>query len=263
MPTPLSCYILTHNSASRLAQVLESLDGIVDDLVIVDSGSTDGSREIAAGFGARVIARALDNFTAQRSFAAASCVHDWVLSIDSDEVVSPALAQRLRTLKASGLLSDADAPDAYAIRRDWYVLQQRVRCFYPSHCPDFPIRLFLKAKATYIAERHVHESMAGFSRAEPINEPLLHYTCDSVDQLYGKMNLYTRLAALDLLRHGRPSLLRVMVMPRLVWAKWYLVNGGWKDGVVGVILARYAFDSVYQKHIKARYDGRPANVERS
>lgn len=253
MPNPLSCYILTYNSEHRLEQVLASLAGIADELLIVDSGSTDRTLVIAEQFGARILQRPFGDFTTQRSYAVSQCAHDWILSVDSDEVASTELARRLRDLRQRNL-DDDSAPDAFAIRRDWYVMGRRVHCFYPSHCPDFPIRLFDRRKATYRAGRLVHEAMAGFSKAERIDEPLVHYTCDTIDQMYGKMNLYTTLAAQDLRKHGRPSILRTLLMPWLTWFKWYVITGGWKDGVVGAILARYAADTVYQKCIKARYD---------
>jgi glycosyltransferase involved in cell wall biosynthesis len=254
MRIAVSCYLLTHNSERRLQEVLSSVEGVADEVIIVDSGSTDATKDIAAGFGARVIYRRFDDFTAQRTFAVAQCRNDWVLSIDSDEVLSPSLAETLRRWKDSFDASIPGAPDAFGIRREWYALGRRVRCFYPSTCPDFPIRLFRKGSATYTPNRSVHENMSRFARAEVINEPLLHYTCDSVDQLYGKVNLYTTLAAADLRKTRRPSHLRIAIMPAAIWFKWYVVNGGWRDGMVGAILGRYVYDTVYQKLIKARYD---------
>lgn len=250
----LSCYILTLNSGRLLGKVLSSLEGIADELLIVDSGSTDGTQDIAGKFGARVVYRAFDDFTTQRNFAVSQCRHGWVLAIDSDEVVSPALSARLRQLKSSGRDSFEGAPDAYAIRRDWFVLGRRVHCFYPSHCPDFPVRLFRKDRAAYLAGRQVHETLRGFTKAQRIDEPLLHYSCDSMDEMYGKVGLYTTLAASDLVaRKGRrPGLGEAFLMPWLVSLKWYLIHGGWRDGSVGMILGRYVWDTVRQKYRKAR-----------
>lgn len=254
MPVALSCYILTHNSADTLGETLASLEDIVDDMVVVDSGSTDATHEVARRFGARLLHRSLDDFTAQRTFAVAQCRNDWVLTLDSDEVLSPALLAKLRILKLSDFADGPAAPDAFAIRRDWYVLRTRVRCFYPSRCPDAPVRLFRKGRTLYIPGRHVHESLAGFTRAERLEEPILHYTCNSIDQMYGKINLYTTLAARDLRLKGRPSLIAVWLVPCLVWFRWYVLYQGWKDGILGLIHARYVFDTVYQKYLKARYD---------
>lgn len=256
----ISCYILTLNSARRLEQVLSSLQNIADDLLVVDSGSTDGTQDLAAGFGARVIYRRFDDFTTQRNFAVLQCRHNWILTIDSDEVVSPELLARLRLIKEAEASIRKSAPDAYAIRREWIVLRRKVHCFYPSRCPDFPIRLFRKDRAAYLLGRKVHETIRGFHKALRIEEPLLHYSCDSVEELYGKMNLYTTLASHDLwAKRGRPSLAEVLVMPWVVGFKWYVLLGGWRDGIVGAILARYVMDTVYQKYLKARCDIRPSD----
>jgi len=249
----ISCYILTLNSARLLREVLSSLRGIVDDLLVVDSGSTDGTQDIAAEFGARVIYRAFDDFTTQRTFAVSQCRHDWVLAIDSDEVVSSELHARLHQIKASHEPAKKDAPDAYAVRREWFVLGCKVHCFYPSHCPDFPVRLFRRDRATYLAGRQVHETIRGFTKALRIDEPLLHYSCDSIEEMYGKMGLYTTLAAKDLLaKRGSPGPAEAVLMPWIVSLKWYVLHGGWRDGTVGMILARYVWDTVHQKYRKAR-----------
>jgi glycosyltransferase involved in cell wall biosynthesis len=253
-PAKISCYVLTHNSAAKLHDALSSLMGVVDDLLIVDSGSADRTIDIAASFGARVETRLLDDFTSQRRFAVARCLHDWVLCIDSDEVLSAALKARLLELKLGDRLTGADQPDAYAIRREWFILNRKVRVFYPSHCPDFPIRLFHRNSASYTPGKAVHENMSGFRIARRIDEPLLHYSCSTIDEMYGKMNLYTTLAARDLRERGRPSLLHVMIMPWIICFTWYVVYGGWRDGLVGAIHARYVFDTIYQKYLKARYD---------
>jgi hypothetical protein len=129
-----------------------------------------------------------------------------------------------------------------------------VRCFYPLKCPDDQIRLFRKSRVLYNDSKSVQENMIGFTRVAFIDAPIFHFSCDSIDQMYGKMNLYTNLAALDIRKKGRPSRLKVFLMPRLIWFKWYVVNGGWRDGMVGLILARYAYDNVYQKYLKARLD---------
>src|SRR3982751_6868765 len=99
MTARLSCYVLTLNSERRLAEVLSPLRDIADDLLVVDSGSSDRTLDIARSFGARVAFRAFDNFRDQRLFAERECAHDWILQIDSDEVVSAELAQEIRTLK--------------------------------------------------------------------------------------------------------------------------------------------------------------------
>ena len=250
----LSCYVLTYNSARRLDEVLRALRGVADEIVIVDSGSSDATETIAAAHGARFIRHAFENFTAQRTFAVSACTNRWILALDSDEVMSEALAQRIAALKASDFATPNNS-EAFGIRREWYLLGRRIHCFYPSSCPDWPVRLFDRQAAHYIAGRHVHESLTGFTRSEAIEEPLLHHTCDSIDDLYGKLNQYSTLGARDLLARGvGPGWLRIVVLPWLIWVQWYVVKGGWRDGAVGLIHARYVRDMVYQKYLKLKFD---------
>ena len=248
----LSCYVMTYNSEGRLAQALNSLGDLADELVVVDSGSTDRTESIARQHGARFFTRKLDSFTAQRLFCVAQCTHEWVLTIDADEEISDQLRGRLEELK--GRLGE-DGTEAFGIRRVWYFLGREVHCFYPSCCPDQPIRLFRKDKATYVHGRHVHESMTGFSRSKPLEEPILHFTAESVDEAYAKVNQYSTLAARDARAQGRRSgWIKILTLPWLLAAKWYLVNGGWKDGTVGVVHALYVRDMTYLKWLKLRED---------
>jgi glycosyltransferase involved in cell wall biosynthesis len=250
----LSCYILTYNSARRLDEVLYSVEDVADEIIIIDSGSNDATTVIAEAHGAKVIRHRFENFTAQREFAVAECSNHWVLAIDSDEVLSAQLRQRLKGLKAANFKTP-NGSEAFGIRREWYFLGRRIRCFYPSSCPDWPPRLFDRSKAHYVPGRHVHEALTGFSRSEAIDEPLLHYACDTVDDLYGKLNRYSTLAARDLAaRKISPSWTGIVIYPWLIWFHWYVLKGGWRDGIVGFILGRYTRDMVYQKYLKLKFD---------
>lgn len=255
---PLSCYLLTYNSEVGLGGALLSLRQVADEIVVIDSGSTDLTKQIALSAGARVIYRKFEGFSAQRAYAVTQCRYPWVLSIDSDEVVSESLANRILELKRCGFRSETTCPDAFGIRREWYLLGRKIHCFYPSRCPDQPIRLFKKDHVQYSASRHVHENMTAFARSESIDEPIMHYTCNTIDQMYCKLNLYSTLAAKDFIGlGGRSSFLKIMIVPWLLWFRWYVSYGGWRDGRVGLIHARYVRDMAYQKYLKARHDFSP------
>jgi hypothetical protein len=165
---------------------------------------------------------------------------------------------RLRLLKARGFqLSDA-APDAFGIRREWFLLGRQIHCFYPSTCPDQPIRLYQREKVGYAAGKLVHEAPSGHHRTAAIPEPIFHYTCDTVDQMYAKLNQYTTLAALDMHLNGiRSNWLKISVYPWLLWLKFYFGRGGWRDGWLGLVHGRYVRDVVWQKYVKLKYDFEP------
>ncbi|MCM8610800.1 glycosyltransferase family 2 protein [Accumulibacter sp.] len=252
---PLSCYVLTFNSARRLEGVLASVAEVADDLLVLDSGSSDETQSIAESHGARFLVRQFDNFRDQRQFALSQCLHNWILELDSDEVASPALEARISGLKQTRFSVAGTVPDAFGVRREWFLLGRQVHCFYPSRCPDWPIRLYQRSKVGYQGERTVHEAASGFRSAIRIDAPILHYTCDSIDQMYAKVNQYTTLLARDMHGRGmRVGWFKILVLPWLIWFKFFVLLGGWRDGWLGVVHGRYVRDTVWQKLVKLRYD---------
>ncbi len=259
MPTPLSVYVLTRNSEQYLAQVLDAIKGIADEIVVVDSGSQDKTRAIAERFEAVWLTRPFDHFGAQRNYAQDNCTHNWVLALDSDEVMDGEMAAHLAGLKANNFRPDG--PDgreveAYKLRRRWYLFDKEVRCILPVISPDYPIRLFRKDKVRYHEVGNlVHESPEGVTSDERISAGALHhYSCDSVDHLYGKLNHYSSLAAREMKRKGQTtSWYGVFSHAFGAWVKWYLAKGGWRDGQVGFLIGLYAYQYTFLKHLKRLY----------
>lgn len=251
----LSAYVLTFNSQKLIRRVVDSLIPVADEIIVVDSGSTDRTLDILRDLPVRVIFRRFDDFVSQRTFAVESCSGSWILAVDSDEVLTEALQQKILSIRHEGLVQEQHPVDAYGIRREWYILGRKVRCFYPSRCPDQPIRLFRKSVVDYDERKIVHERAHGFRRSEGIHEELSHYSCDSIAEMYGKINKYTDLAArVYKSSGGSTSLLTLFVWPWLVALRWYAVLGGWRDGILGVVHFFYVRDSVYLKILKARFD---------
>lgn len=251
--TPLSCYLLTYNSGRRLDQVLASIRNIADEILIVDSGSSDNTIEIATAHGAKILTRPFDNFRDQRVFAEEHCTYPWVLALDSDEVVSESLAYLLLRLKSRNFTEDGDfQPDGFSIKRHWFFMGKQVRNFYPVKTPEFIVRLFQKSRINHRGSRIIHEqlNLCG-AKIRQIDEPILHYSCDSIDDLYSKIGLYTKLAAEDMYAKGeRSSRLKLCFLPWLLWVRWHLLYGGWRDGQLGRILGKYVRDTVYLKYLK-------------
>lgn len=256
MTANLSVYVLTSNSERRLEQVLDAAAKISDEIVIIDSGSTDRTKEIAERFDAKFFYRKFDNFCGQRVYAESLCSNDWVLALDSDEVLSEKLIASIANLKQRLFNNNvAGAPDGFSIRRDWYFLGKKVNTFYPVIAPDFVVRLFNKQRISTKGSRIIHESLQiGNSSIDTIDEPIMHFSCDSIDQLYEKIDLYTKLSAQDMHQNGiQSSWIKINVFPWLIWVKWYFINGAWKDGGRGKILCKYARDTVYLKYIKLKH----------
>ncbi|HXR56797.1 MAG TPA: glycosyltransferase family 2 protein [Casimicrobiaceae bacterium] len=257
MTQPLSCYVLTRDSERRLADALAAVRNIADEIVVVDSGSHDATLDIAREFGCRIVARTFDNFRNQRVFAEQECTHDWVLQVDSDEIVSQPLADEIGALKARAFdAGQEDAPDGFSVSREWLVLGRPVHVFYPVKAPDRVIRLFRRDRINHAGSRIIHEYPAGPDRRiVPLAGELLNYTCDSIDQLYSKIGLYTSLAAQDMQSRGESAnALKIHLYPWLLAFRCYVLMGGWKDGELGRVHARYVRDTVYLKYLKLRHD---------
>ncbi len=259
MPTSLSVYVLTHNSDRHLQQVLAAVQDLADEIVIVDSGSQDDTRAIADRFGAVWLTRTFDHFGAQRNYAQDNCTHNWVLALDSDEVMDGEMAANLSELKAADFCPDGPEGrdiEAFKLRRRWYLFDREVRCILPVISPDYPIRLFRKDKVRYHEVGNlVHESPEGVTSDERLSVGALHhYSCDSVDHLYGKLNQYSSLAAREMLRKGQTtSWFGVFSHAFGAWVKWYLRKGGWRDGQVGFLVGLYAYQYTFLKHLKRLY----------
>ncbi|WP_425511368.1 glycosyltransferase family 2 protein [Pararobbsia alpina] len=246
--TPLSIYILTHNSERHLDKVLTAVKRAADDLLVVDSGSNDATLAIAAKHGARIAHRAFDNFRAQRLFANSQCLHQTVMFLDSDEIASDALIDEVMALKVSGF-----SHDAYTVRRDWVVRGRVVHALMPASCPDYPVRICHRDKTDF-TEHSVHETPVGFASIGRIESPLIHHTFESKSEVRRKLDQYTDLAAIDLL--ARRKWIGVLwfkqwFSPIGAFGKWYIRNGNWRDGRVGLILALYASTYTHRKYRKA------------
>jgi glycosyltransferase involved in cell wall biosynthesis len=253
----LSFYVLTHNSSQYLAEILSAVSMVADELIVVDSGSVDETRHIAEGFGCTWLARTFDNFLNQRRFAVDHCTFSWVLTLDSDEVPDQEFVTALQAMKEGGFDLDGHLHDAYSVRREWTVLGRNVPCMYPVTCPDYPLRLFNKARVGYGAMgQGVHESLSGHATAGRLRGTVRHITCSTYEELYQKLNCYTTLAAQDVMARGK-YVSPVLVVGRgvIAFLKYYLLKGGFLHGLVGFALAKYAFDYTFLKYAKAHYVG--------
>lgn len=249
----ISCYILTYNSERWLPTVLKSLSSLIDELVIVDSGSNDSTLDIAKEFSGKIYHREFDDFVSQRNFALTHCNYPWILAVDSDEVMDPKLLNRLKQLKANNFCYQNQFPDGFQLPRRWILFGREVRAFLPITSPDYPLRLFKKSKAQYDANRCVYEDLdLSTLKIVRLNTGALwHYSCDDDKLLEMKLQCYTDLAARDLARRGKTAgNFKCWLSTVANFWKWYIVKQGWRDGRVGWKLGRYAARYAYLKYYK-------------
>lgn len=239
----ISATIVTLNEERNIARAVESLR-CADEVVVVDSGSTDQTREIARSLGARVIEEAWRGYAAQKNYAAECARFDWILCLDADEVIDKQLEAEIFALKQSGA-----ADDGYSFPRRAHYLGRWIS--HSGWYPDRKVRLYNRAKAKWVGE-YVHESVRVDGSVGELHGDLLHFTCDSLSQHLRTLDRYTSLAARELVARGRPvPLRRLAVDPAWTWFRSYFLQRGFLDGPQGLAIAWMAALYTFLKYAKA------------
>lgn len=223
---PLSVTIIALNAAAQLEACLQSA-AFADEIVVVDSGSRDGTAALAERYGARVIQQDWLGFGPQKQFAVDAANHDWVLCLDADERVTPALRASIEAALA--------APSATAFR---FARCNRFLGRYLKHgegYPDWSLRLFDRRHARW-SDDAVHEKVIADEALGTLAGDLLHDSAESIAAYLGKQNRYTTLAADSALAAGkRVGAAQLLFSPLVRFVKFYLVRQGFRDGLPGLI----------------------------
>lgn len=240
----ISATIITQNEERNLPRALESLR-CCDEIVVVDSGSTDRTVSIAAQFGARVIESEWRGYAAQKNLAAQEARYDWILSIDADEALSEALEAEIWQLKKTG-----PACDAYTVPRLAQYLGRWI--FHSGWYPDRKIRLYDRRKARWVGD-YVHECVVSEGRVGHLESNLLHFTCSSLSEHLRTLDRYTSLAAQELVaRRQRVGWRHLLLAPAWTFFRTYVLRRGFLDGFEGLTIAHMAAVYTYLKYAKAR-----------
>ena len=225
----ITAYVLTFNEARQIREVLESIKW-ADEIIVVDSFSTDGTVEIAREFKARVISEKFCGFGKLRNFALDAARNDWMLSIDADERCTPELAAEVRREVA------APGFDAYHIPRKSHFLGHWMR--HSGWYPDYrQPQLFNRTKMRY-REDLVHEGYELSGRLGHLREHALQYPWPTLEVATGKLQRYSTLMAQRYASmNRRASLAKMLISPVGMFGKVYFVQQGFRDGRYGLILA--------------------------
>lgn len=241
-PLPVSAVLITLNAAASLEACLKSL-GFAAEVVVVDSGSQDGTVELAKNLGARVVHQDWLGFGPQKQFAVLQAKYDWVFCIDADEQVTPALAEGIR-----GALSASPLPTAYRFPRCNRFLGRYLR--HGEGYPDWSLRFFHRSYACW-SEDVVHETVLSKGPVGQLSGDLLHDSAESIESYLTKQNRYTSLAALAAHRAGkRAGVTRLLFSPLVRFFKFYVVRQGFRDGLPGLIHTLIGCMNSFSKYAK-------------
>ena len=230
MTVELAAVVLARNEERHIGDCLASL-AWADDRVLFDDFSTDRTPEIALAKGARVLRHALENFAAQRNAALVAVEAEWILFVDADERVTPALAQEVRqVIRYTG----EQARAGWWIPRHNYMIGHRMRG--GGWYPDYQLRLLRRGKARYDLSHPVHEIVNLDGQAGYLENPFVHYNYDTVAQFRWKMGRYTRFEAQILHERGvqvRPW--TYLSMPLREFWRRFVTLGGIRDHIYGLL----------------------------
>jgi len=238
----ISVYMITYNNERTVKRALESVRW-ADEIVIVDSYSTDRTVEISRGFTDKVFQRPWPGHRDQYQYAADLTTHPWVMFVDADEEVSPELAQEVRRRVGER----DELCDGYVVYRKTYYLGRWIR--YGGWYPDCEIRLYRKGKGRW--EGGLHARVAVDGKVGTLANEYLHYTYRDISDQLQTIDRYSRIAAEDMMRSGkRFSLFKLLFHPPFRFIKEYLWKQGFRDGLPGLIIAVSTLFYVFIKYAK-------------
>jgi glycosyltransferase involved in cell wall biosynthesis len=246
----LSAIIIVKNEARNIAACLDTL-AFCDERIVVDGNSDDGTPDIARAKGARVTTAAWHGFGAQKNFALSLAGGDWVLSIDADERVSPALAHAIEAALGR------HGADGYEMPRRSSFLGREMR--HSGWSPDYVLRLFRRGRARFTDDL-VHERVVCDGPVRRLAESLLHYPVVGLEDAVGRMDRYSTAGAEMLVASGR----RLSFGSGIAHGLWsflraYVWRRGFLDGREGFLLAVANAEGTYYRYmkawLKARRDG--------
>jgi glycosyltransferase involved in cell wall biosynthesis len=238
----LSAIVITRNEAANIGDCLDSL-AFCDERIVIDSGSTDATVDIARAKGARVEVRDWPGFGPQKNYALSLATGTWVLSIDADERVTPELAAAIK-----GALADAGT-DAWEISRRSSFCGRPMR--HSGWYPDYVLRLFRRGQARF-DDAAVHERVICDGPVKRLDQPLLHYPVLKLEDALSRVDRYSTASAATLVASGRKISFFAGISHGLFsFLRAYVLRLGFLDGAEGFLLAVANAEGSYYRYMKA------------
>jgi len=242
----ISAVILTLNEERNIGRCLRSLEGVVEEVIVIDAFSKDKTEEICATHNVRFIQREWAGYSAARNFGIQQANYSYIFFVDADEALSEEL--RLHLLSIKGQLEGG-----YAVNRLTNYCGQWIR--YGGWYPDRKLRLVPKGKANWDENVHVHEPLV-LEKGTPmkvLKGDLLHYTCYTVSEHIERVHCYSSLGAKQWFEKGKKAYgYKLLFSPMMKFLKMYVLKRGFLDGYYGYIIARISAQAVFFRYAKLR-----------
>jgi glycosyltransferase involved in cell wall biosynthesis len=241
----LSVYIIAYNEAEKVAATIDSVAGWADEVLLVDSWSTDGTAEVAARLGARVVQVKFEGFGKLRNAAIEACSHDWIFSLDADERCTPEVRAEI-----DNIIRDPGSADAYLVPRRNFFMGRWIRHsgWYPNYRQP---QLFRKGRMRY-DEKPVHEGYVLDSPKPPgrLHNAIWQFPFRNMSEVMHKANRYSTLGA-ERLVGRRLSMGTALAHGLWSFVKHYVFKRGFLDGWPGFVIAVGNFEGTFYRYVKA------------
>jgi glycosyltransferase involved in cell wall biosynthesis len=241
----ISAVIITYNEEKRLEPALKSLKGLVSEIVVVDSFSSDGTVKLAKKYSDKVFKRKWTDFADQKNYANSRTSFPWILSLDADERISPELREEILEFKS-------DEPDCsgFSMPRQVFYLGKWIR--HSGWYPDRKIRLFLKDKARWEGE-YVHESLVIEGKIQKLKESIHHFTYRNISEHLDRINTFSDLGAQKLYAKGKKCrLYHLILLPFSRFVKSFFWRAGILDGFAGFVISLLHGYAIFLRYAKLR-----------
>lgn len=238
----ISLVMIAKNEEKNIAKSLESVKGLVSEIVVVDSGSTDNTNKIAQSFGAKIFKRTFDNFSAQKNYALSLAMNEWVLHLDADEVLSEQLKEEIKNT------IESTPYDGFMLTRENFFLGRKMK--YSGIAKEDRLRLAKKSLSRYVGGI-VHEELVVDGKVGKLNNVFYHYTCPNLDGYFNKFEQYTTFGALKMAdKNKKAKIVDIVFRPPIEFIKRYILKLGFLDGFEGFVWAVLGSYYSFTKYIK-------------
>ena len=234
--------MIAKNEEKNIAKSLESVKGLVSEIIVVDSGSTDNTNKIAQSYGAKIFKRTFDNFSAQKNYALSLALNEWVLHLDADEVLSEEIKEEIKkTLENTEY-------DGFILTRTNFFLGRQMK--HSGLDKEDRLRLAKKSLSKYVGGI-IHEELKVEGKIGKLNNAFYHYTCPNLDGYFNKFEQYTTFGALKMFEKNKKArIIDIVFRPPLEFLKRYILKLGFLDGLEGFVWAVLGSYYSFTKYMK-------------